>query len=418
MEFNYFLCSLILKDVIVDKKKFYNSLNEHFNTNKEYKNNQKNNYIKILGSSLRHFYFFKMLLKDELNISQDSDLFFNLSILLTDLFFTKRYKKELILEEISKLINNNDVTKFINLIANNTPYSILDKKFNNKINELYISIRFNIPIWLIKMWNKHYSKKDTLKICKSINSKHNNFCLLNNLIKNDVDLKNNKDFLYDEKYKFYQYVGKSSLKTNPMFVNDLIYETNLINNEVINQIKVDVNDTLVMYYDVKNTFYYDILNKFNKDNIICFFSSDFTKLSKSLQNIRKYKNDLIFYSQKEINNINASLPKLANIFVLIPKSSNLSYYYTSPDYLINFDNNKINEIIKEQKDAMENCIENIASDGYLIYITYTLNKKENDRLIEEFILQHNNFSLINQKTFIPNVHDNNFGYYAILKKIK
>ena len=269
------------------------------------------------------------------------------------------------------------------------------------------------------MWNKQYSKKECLKICKAINARHNIYCKKNNLFDvSKLDIDNNPDFIFDDKLNLYRYNGKASFKKIPYIKDHLIYETNYLNDLLLKKVPWHMQDTIVFYSQEKTSMFFEILATYNKENLLGFFSSDFTKLSKNLEYVRKNKTDKIFYEQCEISGVEARLPKKANIFYLLPESSNFSYYYISPEHIINFDNNKINEFIKKQKEMIQEASKNVEVDGYLVYFTYTLDKKENEKNIEEFLKNNVEFTLVEENTIFPTIKDNNFGYYAILKRIK
>ena len=423
MILHYDFLANCLKKVIIDKTKFYTMTNEEIFQLKDFSFKEKNNCISVVASSVRHYLFFRLTLNRKFNLKEDNPAYFELIYCLTDLFFTKRYEKDEVLQTIDDIFAKNkleiNLEEFKTFFVDKTPFVILEDVLNNEINELYFSARYNIPTWLIRMWNKQYSKKECLKICKAINARHNIYCKKNNLFDvSKLDIDNNQDFIFDDKLNLYRYNGKASFKKIPYIKDHLIYETNYLNDLLLKKVPWHMQDTIVFYSQEKTSMFFEILATYNKENLLGFFSSDFTKLSKNLEYVRKNKTDKIFYEQCEISGVEARLPKKANIFYLLPESSNFSYYYISPEHIINFDNNKINEFIKKQKEMIQEASKNVEVDGYLVYFTYTLDKKENEKNIEEFLKNNVEFTLVEENTIFPTIKDNNFGYYAILKRIK
>ena len=52
----------------------------------------------------------------------------------------------------------------------------------------------------------------------------------------------------------------------------------------------------------------------------------------------------------------------------------------------------------------------------MIYSTCTLNKKENEMVVREFLNNNSDYSLINEKTTFPTQHGGDGFYWALLKK--
>lgn len=51
-----------------------------------------------------------------------------------------------------------------------------------------------------------------------------------------------------------------------------------------------------------------------------------------------------------------------------------------------------------------------------MYSTCTLNKKENEKVVDAFLKENNNFELEEQKTIFPSANSGDGFYYAILTK--
>ena len=416
---NYELYGDCLKSVVIDKVKFYSMINDKIFALKV-KKIEKTNAVSIIASSLRHYLFFKTIFEKNYNLTNDNPLFFQLIFLLTDLMFTKRNEsnsiRDTIIEACKKAEFSVPGEEVFLTFMSDTPKSILAKVFNNETVPELTSARYNIPLWLLDMWRKQY-EKEFANIIRNISSKHKIYCKVNSKINVDnISLATDPDYRLD-KSGLYEYIGKTSFKKVPAVQSNLVYETCGVDQYITNCMKVKPEQKIVLYANEKNSLFFDLLSKFNKENTLYFFSKDFTRLSKYLEFVRKNKHDRVFYAQTDIEGLEARLPDKADIFYFCPTNSDLAYLNVTPEYLINFDNESLNSIIEEQKKSLNIVKKIVVEDGYLVYFNHTLDKKESERMIEDFLSANKNYLLIDQKTFFPTFIDNNFGYYAILKRI-
>lgn len=70
----------------------------------------------------------------------------------------------------------------------------------------------------------------------------------------------------------------------------------------------------------------------------------------------------------------------------------------------------IDELYDIQLSILENAAEYVKSDGVIVYSTCTLNKLENENIINKFLENNNNFEKTYEKTYYP-YEDNSDGFY-------
>ena len=74
------------------------------------------------------------------------------------------------------------------------------------------------------------------------------------------------------------------------------------------------------------------------------------------------------------------------------------------------------ELSKIQRSILENADKYLNCGGFLLYSTCTLRKAENEDIVRAFLEEHNNYSLVCDKTFMPYIDGSDGFYAAILKK--
>jgi 16S rRNA (cytosine967-C5)-methyltransferase len=88
------------------------------------------------------------------------------------------------------------------------------------------------------------------------------------------------------------------------------------------------------------------------------------------------------------------------------------------DLKYNMTLDKIKEINALQKQILENASKFVKTKGHLVYSTCTINKDENERLINEFLKSHNEFKKVEEHIIIQNYQTNEDGFYiAKLERI-
>ena len=110
------------------------------------------------------------------------------------------------------------------------------------------------------------------------------------------------------------------------------------------------------------------------------------------------------------------LSKKVNTFICLPKSSTLDLLRSTPDYFLRIKQDQLDNLILEEYKCLEECAKFIEDDGELVYMIPTLSRKESNSQIANFLVNHPEFSLIEEHQFFPfESYDSNM-YYARLKK--
>ena len=79
--------------------------------------------------------------------------------------------------------------------------------------------------------------------------------------------------------------------------------------------------------------------------------------------------------------------------------------------------NELKELPLLQSEILNSAAQALKSGGTLVYSTCTLEREENEGVIEKFINSHGNFTLENKKTLLPHVDGTDGFFIAKLKKV-
>ena len=414
---NYEFYAKCLKRVI-DGEKFYNILNKDIK-NFASDDAEKKDAQAIIGSCIRHYLFFYHTLKNKFKLTNE-ELIHVILYVLNDYYFTKRYKKDDLVETINDYIAKNsielNVDSIFDYFNSKTPFELLKDEFQKNINVKYFSLRYNVPEWIVSMIAKQYSMTNAVKTIKAFSSKQRYYIKINEKLNAPEEVRIKDSEFIPASDNLYEYIGKTALRKHPLINNFFLYQTNYLDNEVLKKCKFQAGDSIAVFDDIKTNLVLELYNKAQNENIFNFFSSDFSKLIKTLEYLRKYRHEKLVFDQCDVADLEARIARKVSLFLLVPKTSNFANVNSSPEYLINFNQKTLSDFIAYQEKAIKEASRHVLIGGNLIYLTYTLNKKENEFVVENFLKEHPGWHLVEQKTMFPNSTEVTCGYYAVLHR--
>ena len=126
-----------------------------------------------------------------------------------------------------------------------------------------------------------------------------------------------------------------------------------------------------------------------------------------LYNIKSSINDALVY--------NENIPLADKILCDVP-CSGFGIIRRKPE--IRYKNlDDIKELPQIQYNILNTSSKYLKNNGRIIYSTCTLNKKENEKVVEKFLNNNINFKLINEITVFPSENSGDGFFYAIMEKI-
>ena len=130
--------------------------------------------------------------------------------------------------------------------------------------------------------------------------------------------------------------------------------------------------------------------------------------------------------QKQLKNINffassldsllVSISRPQDLVIVAPDSSNFDLIREQPDYLLHFKKSGMDELFAQEKEALSECSKFVAEGGTLIYMIYTISKKEGHQTVNEFLTNHPEFHFVEEKQCFPYEENETSLYYAVLHK--
>ena len=423
------LSSLTLIDIIKNDMLFRVAIKNAIKNYKLSSNEEISTLSTILGANLRHYFLLEKLLKDEFNELEGDEKYY-LSIVISDALFSKKLEFNTIEKwEKKQTLINLPKGKLQELHDKYSDLASIDYIKNNykegKMTEFeYLSIRYNTPLWLIKMWNKHFNKFLPLILKNNIHESDTSLGVnLNRISVEEVlSIEGFKPSSFDD---MVLYSGKS-LKNLDISKNYMVYPLKEPERAIFDEIEIHDDDKFVIFSEQRgDNIHLKLDERINHTNWVKYITTsheDYSKTRKLIQDDvlrnKKDTNNFISYRSdiKDFKTCLLSDLNLNDCFFLLPKSSNFDEIRRSPDYLIHFKVEEMDEYIQGQKSLIKDAMNYIKDGGYIIYIVPTINNKEGRNLIRDVVRENPQLSLIKDRQYFPFNSIHSSLYFAILKK--
>lgn len=299
--------------------------------------------------------------------------------------------------------------KLINAVL----HRIIDYKTEfDSIDDL--SIKYSCPQHLINMWTKMYGEDNVVDILESINNRPPVFAIPNSKY---VDAEE----LYYELF---------SAGIDCEILNDVVKINSSFD---LSQLKA-FNDGLFYIEDYSSYSCAKALGAKSDDVVLDLCSAPGGKAFTIAQSgatvyaydIYEHRVELIKKSAQKLglNNIitgindaliyNANIPFADRIICDVP-CSGFGIIRRKPE--IRYKNlDDIKKLPQIQYNILFTSSRYLKSGGVIIYSTCTLNKKENEQVVDRFLNDNTDFSLVESKTVFPTKNGGDGFFYSILKK--
>lgn len=413
---------LVLNDITINKMTFHEALKKMFSNDEKDANLTPSQVSAFVGCELRHHIVFQTIASQRYpNASENGKL--AVGLVLSNALFLKRLPDQECFDFVKSIFENDnaefDVEEFITFVKDKQSGQPLIDPNLDKISFKFISQRYNVAEWMAKMWSHHFNKNTAFKIAKANSKNPTQYLRVNTLLTNKEKLLQEfKDELQD--YPTFEdlvvYCGKDAVRKKKYILQNRCFQESVGLKELIEKLPIDPYKPAIIYSGYFNIVPLELGVKFKNqlkiDNLIT-----------PNKDLFLFKNNLNRYQIKNVNNIECSVEQivtavssLTSLFIVIPENSNFDRLRIDPDYFLNFDRASLDGLIEKQKSILDEASKYIEDEGYLVYLVPTINKKECQNVILDFIKNHDSFALVEEKQHFPYDASNSTLYYAILKK--
>lgn len=276
--------------------------------------------------------------------------------------------------------------------------------FKNKIYEL--AYTYSFEPWLIRLFIKQYGEEDAIRILNGLNLTPKVTVRVNSL-------KGDFDEVFEELEEFGYNVEEGYICPEAISIKG---GKSVENNKVFNEGKITVQDESAMLVapllDIapnetildlcsapggKTTHIAELLENTGK---VLAFDLHENKLGLIEENCKRLGIENVKLKEMDATKIDVNLIGVGDKILLDVPCSGLGIIKRKPEIKWNKTREDLKEIVKVQREIMENAWQYLKQGGTMVYSTCTLNKEENEQNIEWFLNKHKNCKL--EKVFIGN----------------
>ena len=414
----HILAKEILNKIINENVPFSLALKQAFKTN-DMSKEEKATISAIVGCVLRHYLVMSHVVKNQYEEIDNLGVI-SLLIALSNALFIKKLDQAQCYKDAASYLKEGDmkVEDFIE------PY-LNDKKLvpeNIEVGSFeFLSFRYNTPSEIIKMWSKQFGHISANKTLKA-NSKPAPV-----IVRIDNNKTSDEDFFNQYANEFEPIEGVSGValfKGEGRFKNHEVNEKGIATplplafKEMLDEGDVDPLRGIAIYAEYPNDILLDFVSRNQNMANVEYIASNIGCVKSTKNYLNKNNIRYVNVYEAQASSILTCISKPVHTFIVMPDSSRLNLLQLLPDYFLRFDMSKLDELIANQKVALKEASEQVEEDGYLIYFVDTLSKKESINIINEFLAENENFTLVRDKLYFPYKKYGSSSYFAVLKKNK
>jgi 16S rRNA (cytosine967-C5)-methyltransferase len=408
--------SIIILNNVVEKNIPFSVAIKNLAVNKKLDRIIRNDVSSLCGAALRHFYVLDSLISKHIT-NINSECKFALMIYLSNRLFVNRVNNEEAAIDVRGLLLDHeiifDLRNFDNVELNNLISEDIDKKSLE-----FLSLRFNVPLQLIKMWKKHYGEALTYRILIGLNRKETTYALINSYVTpKEQFLAKYNDFSSVDETNLVLYTGKDPLKRTKAYVENNVFPIKSAENYMLSLLDLDETRGIAIYSGGYNTMHLAVMSLFShlsKFEIIAPRSSSYYEIRKDLE---KFDLKHVSLYEGEAKTLLTCISNKVHTFIVYPRNSGFALLRNSPDFFLRCSMDKMDEYINEVKLTLEESSQLVSDDGQLLLVLPTISKKETHIVTVEFLNKHLEYRLVEERQFLPIDKYDSCIYFALFKKV-
>lgn len=403
----------VLIRVIKDNQPFNLAVTSQLKTEKKKIDNYfKSSVSSVVGCTLRHYYVFQEICARKYqDISEENSLL--VSLALANRLFAYRFNEKELMDYVQEKTGFDDVIDFVLSFDENTKLIPSDIEPGSK---KFIMLRYNLPLWIVNMWQKNCGPFLSKKLFHSLVIKDlYSFVRINhNNIEDDAFVAKYEEFeLFENpgaaKHK------KGNAKKHPCLEEDaLLYPLGY--KYMCDDLDLDPIRGIAVYSGCQNPILKELYVRFGKRLKMEYLVSnqkDYFEAQKFAKQCGM--NDIAFYETKH-DAFDSCISRPVHTLFICPENTNFYNLIEKPDYFLKIQQDQLDGFITKERETLEAACKHVEDGGYLIYYLPTVCKNETRGNIRNFLNQHPEFKLENEKQLFPFDPYKSMLYFAILRK--
>lgn len=375
----------------------------------------KSTVFSIAGCVLRHYYVFKEIITRQYENISEND-FLLLSLGFANNLFAKCVNKQELNDYIIKKSKLQGAPNFIDCFKDPKKLIPEDIEYGS---QKYYSLRYNIPVWVVDMWQNNGGEIVAKKLFHCLTKREENTVRINeNLIEPKDFFSKYKDFVpVINEEGCAQFTKEESLKKQKAVIEGdalrfpIAYEYMCRKIEEINPLK-----GIAIYSCGTNHLLEELCVRLGLDFYADYICGHSGHLLEVKDNIKKFGLTDVDVHEGDYTHIGEFLSGPVQTFFVCPRSSFLLGLYERADQFLRINKEDINRLVKVEYESLLEASRYVKNNGNLIYFTTTFSNSEGRRLIKKFLKENEGFELMCEKQLFPFDKFQTMLYFAVLRK--
>ncbi|MDD7281173.1 16S rRNA (cytosine(967)-C(5))-methyltransferase RsmB [Floccifex sp.] len=360
----------------------------------------------IFYGTIQNLSYCEYVWKQYTNSKTSNQVGIILSMSVYQILFLDKIPKYAIINEAIEL------TKKVQPKASGMVNAVLRKIDKDKIQYpsdpyMKLSVEYSLPVWLIKMWAKQYGDEKMREMVPYCNQSMPVYVRFNPNYKIETEYENVCGTLYKTNLNKISSLplysqGKISIQDEGSYQICLFLDVEE-NMNVLDCCAAPGTKSMAIGELMHNTGHIDCieLHEHRKKLI----EQDVKRLK--LSNVSCFCKDA-----RELDDFGLYDRVLCDV-----PCSGYGVLSRKPDIKLRMKPEDMDSLIPLQQQILESASKHLSEQGILVYSTCTINKKENEKQIEQFLKNHPDFECVEEKTIFPAFQTDGF-YMAKLKRIR
>ena len=309
--------------------------------------------------------------------------------------------------EIAKKIKKGAYSSLVNAILHKV------SKADLQVDDLAIATSH--PDWLVRMWQAHYGKEVAEQICLEDLSEPRLALRVNTMKTSSEQLLKDSHFQKGQVESCLYYEG--NILESEAYKNDLVIIQSESSQQVVSQLDLKEGMRVLDLCAAPGTKSLQMAMAMqDRGTVISNDLYDF-RVELIRKNAERYGLKSIETVCHDGTTISEIYPQQSFDAVLLDGAcSGLGTLKHKPEIKQNVKPEDIDDLLDLQKRLLHEAAKMVRKDGILLYSTCTLNRKENEKQIENFLNEHADYQLISQRTIMPMEYHSDGFYWAKLKR--
>ena len=373
----------------------------------------KNDMSASSGGVLRHYYLFKELITRKYGELKEKN-FLLLAMGLANHLFSKRFDEAELAKYIAKETELEGVKEFIE------SFNAEDQLIPEDIevgSRKYLSLRYNLPLWIVNMWEKNAGDLFKRRLFSSIYKSKNNFARVNtNNLTYDEFLAKYPQFEASFEENFVKYNGKDNIRKQDALINEDAYNYSPCYSLLTKDLDIDPFRGIAVYGASSNHLIYELAMRLGSGftcDYLCGNQQYFFETSRAIKQL-----GLTNVSLYEVtaDAIITCVSKPVHTFFVCPNNSSLLNLKEKPDYFLRIKQEDMDTFISDELNVLVQASAHVEDGGYLIYFVPTFSKNESRGVVRNFLGKAPNYKLEKEVQLFPFDKYQTLFYFAIMKK--